>query len=189
MKRGEKIIRALTILAAGVLGTLEFFDEFVPTYQSSYKRAHSRLYGSSVGKRRRSSFDPIESQKFYSLLNQLKRQELVHKEKTQDGVFWKITKAGLGKLKLLKEKKIDYKSESDNKLKIVVYDIPECERKKRIWLDEALKVLNFQKLQKSVCIGKSKIPEEFLFDLRKKQILKYVHILEVSKSGTVSELT
>lgn len=44
-------------------------------------------------------------------------------------------------------------------------------------------------LQKSVWFGKNKINQEFLSDLKDKNLLNFVHILEVSKAGSVKELT
>lgn len=77
---------------------------------------------------------------------------------------------------------------SDKKLKIFAYDIPEREKQKRAWLREVLRLLGFRMLQKSLWIGKSKIPEGFLQDLRKKEIMDHVHIFEISKTGTLKEL-
>ena len=67
--------------------------------------------------------------------------------------------------------------------------MPEKERRKRGWLRGALRFLNFKMFQQSVWIGKNKIPEQFLFDLRQKNLLPYIHIMEVNKGGTVRELT
>ena len=87
------------------------------------------------------------------------------------------------------KKKIDYDSLKDDKIKIITFDIPERERWKRAWLREALATLEFAMLHQSVWIGKNKIPEQFLEDLRDMNLLKYVHILEVSASGTLKEIS
>lgn len=188
MRKAHKTVEILTALAGGTLATLEILDELLPNYQKSYKNAHNRLYGSGFVGKKQPNIASVESQKFYSLLNQLKRQGLIEKKMLNNNVHWKITGIGIKKLKLIQESIIAYPCEKDGKLKIVVYDIPEKERMKRLWLHEALKVLDFKMLQKSVYIGKNKIPETFLLDLQKKNIIPYVHVLEVSKSGTVKEL-
>ena len=87
------------------------------------------------------------------------------------------------------KKKIDYDSLEDNKIKIITFDIPERERWKRAWLREALMFLGFSMLHKSVWVGKNKIPEQFLEDLRDMNLIKYTHILEVSASGTLKEIS
>ncbi|MDP2668950.1 MAG: hypothetical protein Q8P07_03905 [bacterium] len=183
MKRGQKIKEILIALAAGTLATLEILDELWPVgvtrshYQNKrrvFKNMHS---------------DVIKDQEFYNLLNYLKRTGLIDKKIGEKGVFWKITSNGLNKLKLLKEKSADYQTGADGKLKIIVFDVPEKERGKRSWLRGALRFLGFKMLQQSVWIGKNIVPEQFLFDLRRKNLLPYIHIMEVSRGGTVRELT
>ena len=68
-------------------------------------------------------------------------------------------------------------------------DIPESERKKRAWLRSALKNLNFKMIQQSVWIGKVRIPEEFLRDLRNMHLTEYVEIFEISKAGSLQQIT
>lgn len=130
-----------------------------------------------------------ERQKFYALLNYLKKQGFIESKKKGRSALWKITVAGLKKLKFLNKLNMpDYKTETDDKFKIIIFDIPEKERKKRAWLREVLKMLGFKMLQFSVWIGKNKIPERFLEELRNKQMLSYIHILEINKSGTLKTL-
>ncbi len=187
MRRARKIEKILTTLGQRALATFEILDEVLPNYHRSYKAAKRRLYAGTV-RARKDLKESIEKQRFYSLLNQLKRQELVECKKVDNGTLWKITVAGLTKLKLIQENKMDYARISDDKLKIIIYDIPEKEKRKRFWLRETLKILDFRTLQKSVWVGKNKIPEKFLYDLRKKGILHCVHVLEINKKGTVKEL-
>ncbi len=171
------MIQVLTVLGKGaLLGTLELLDELC-NYQKSYKKAHQGFYGGA------------ELQVFYSLLTRLKNQGLIEKLENSKGTLWKITTAGFNRFTLIKDKKALYDIESDGKLKIIAYDIPEKERSKRLWLREVLKMMNFKMLQKSLAVGKSKIPENFLEDLRKRRMLSYVHIFEVTKTGTIKELS
>lgn len=184
MRSGKKIKEILTILAGGALATLEILDEFWPTgFTKSY--AHNR---SAFFKKSKADIDIAELQRFYNLLNYLKREGFIEKKQAHNNVFWKITSNGLNKLGLIKEKTTNYQIHNDGKLKIVVFDVPEKERRKRAWLREALKMLGFKMLQQSVWMGKNKIPEQFLFDMRQKNLLPHVHIIEVSKGGTVREL-
>ena len=168
MRKFEKAARILTIIAAGVIATLEIADEVLPNYQRSYKGARRILYkkeGTAVSPR---NLSITELQKFYSLLNYLKREGFIAKKKVHQNTFWTITVAGLHKLKIFKERETNYRPTSDGKSKIIVFDVPEKERWKRAWLREALILLGFKMLQRSVWIGSNKIPEQFLFDLREK---------------------
>lgn len=188
MQRSDKIIEILTALTKKALVTLEIMDEVLPNYHRSYKNAKRGLYVGALA----AKYDwkrGVEKQKFYSLLNYLKRQGFVEKKPTSNKLLWKITSTGLDKLGFIKNRRqTNYEIISDGKLKIIAYDIPEKERFKRLWLREALKTMNFKMLQKSLAAGKNKIPEAFLEDLRKKHMLPHVHMFEVSKAGTIREL-
>lgn len=122
----------------------------------------------------------------YSLLSHLKQDGLIEKE----NAFWGITPLGKAKLQGMKAKpkKGVYKREIDNTLKIVIFDIPEKERWKRAWLRDALQNLGFKIIQKSVWAGKVKLPQGFLEDLEKYNLLNYVEIFSVTKSGTLRSL-
>jgi DNA-binding transcriptional regulator PaaX len=114
------------------------------------------------------------------------------KKRKNKKTIWSITRKGLEKLKILKKKNrktlINYSKEKSDKLIIVIFDVPEKERHKRNWLRSVLASLDFKFLQQSVWIGKTKIPKEFLNDLRDQKMLDYVHIFKISKSGTINKL-
>ena len=184
------MINILTALAAGVVITGEILDHFLSARSRSYKAMHSSLYGTHFKDAERKFYEDTEAQEFYSLLNKLKREGFIKKKKAKLGSVWNITKTGLNKLGLLKSRKtIKYSAEDDKKFKIIVFDVPELERWKRAWLREALVVLGFSMLQRSVWVGKKKIPEDFLEDLREKRLINYIHILEVGASGTIKNLS
>lgn len=137
-----------------------------------------------------------DRQRFYSILAYLKKQGLVESRKDGKSSLWKITKKGLEKLRVLKERNrfakvsVNYPKNSETgNFKIIVYDIPtEGNQKRRDWLRWALLGLGFKMLQRSVWVGKKKIPEEFLKDLRLRQLLPHVQIFEVSKMGTLKDV-
>lgn len=122
-----------------------------------------------------------ERQKFYSLLNKLKREGLVVKKKKGNESVWNITSKGINEL----ARQRGYKKQRGSAVVIVSYDIPEKLRTKRYWLRSCLLALDFSPLQKSVWIGNTELPEEFLRDLRTKNLIPYVHLFSVSKRGTI----
>lgn len=132
-------------------------------------------------------------QKFYSLLNKLKREGLVSKKKVESKTIWHITRGGLKKLKTFNHVERrpggiimrEYVKKKAPAIVIVSYDIPEKERKKRYWLQENLISLEFSPLHKSVWIGTTAVPTEFIKDLRRQNILRCVHIFSVDRSGTI----
>ena len=123
---------------------------------------------------------------FYSLLYHLQKDGLIERRRGK----WSITARGekkhktiLNRLPLRK-----YQKKKDTSLKIVIFDIPEKEKKKRNWLRYRLVELDFKMLQKSVWTGRVKLPEEFINDLRDLHLLQYIEIFTVTKSGSLRQL-
>lgn len=125
-------------------------------------------------------------QRFYLMLSKLKRDGLI--EKKAGG--WVVT--ALGKLKLTSDRKEmpnrGYSKEQDNLLKIVIFDVPEKFRSKRAWLRRQLSSLGFKMMQHSVWVGKVKIPHEFINDLRDLEMVNYVDIFEITKTGSLRHI-
>lgn len=72
------------------------------------------------------------------------------------------------------------------RLTMVIFDIHERERWKRDWLRSVLHNFGFKKIQKSVWIGALQLPNEFLDDLRKLNLMSSVHIFSVLNTGTLN---
>jgi len=126
----------------------------------------------------------ITQQRFYSLLSRLKKEGLIDSKEKR----WFITKNGRAKLDRLKSAPLperQYRKEIESSVKIIIFDIPEKERKKRNWLREKLITIDFRMLQKSVWWGKTKIPEDFLEDLKFLGLLLCVDIFSIAKSGSL----
>jgi len=133
-----------------------------------------------------------DRRRFTYLLYNLRKDKLVEGD---DKKVLRLTQRGreiLEKLRVQKSKSLPdngrYKTESDDELKIIIFDIPEEERQKRDWLRSVLKNLKFSMLQKSVWVGKGKLPKEFINDLLKYKIISYVDIFTISKRGSLRKL-
>lgn len=131
---------------------------------------------------------------FKNLLYRLKRDDLIEIQTNDGKKFLAITNKGRRQLiKLFKifnnrlpDKK--YQKVTDNELKILIFDIPEKERRKRDWLRVALSQSGFQMLQKSVWTGKVKLSNDFVNDMKELGLLSYIEIFAVTKSGSLKEL-
>lgn len=185
----------LAALAETAKTALEVMDIMLLPRNEAWRYVHGRpLRGRSVASA--SELEADERQKFYNLLNYLKRQGFIESKKHGRASFWKTTGAGLKKLGVLRERNLYSAAntqygdpKTDAGFKIIAYDIPAKEGgKKRFWLRAALARMGFTTLQKSVWVGKKKIPEQFLEDLRARRMLPYVHVFEVGKSGTIKEV-
>jgi predicted transcriptional regulator len=78
-----------------------------------------------------------------------------------------------------------YVSEPADRVTIIAYDIPYIFRMKRDWLRSRITGMGFHFLQRSVFLGKIKIPQEFMDDLEEMGISEHVEIFEITKEGTL----
>jgi len=130
-----------------------------------------------------------ERQRFHNLLFQLQKQGFVEKKKDNEKrTIWKLTSEGLKHLKILKNKKLlsplKPAEEKKDYLKVVTFDIPENQKKKRDWLRSTLVNFNFSMLQKSVWTGEAQLPKDFFHSLKELNLLPYIHIFAVNKEKT-----
>lgn len=185
MKKGQITAKILEIAAAGAATTLALMGAFLTSgYGASYNKLNRNFEKNydALTQSRPPEF-MRERRNFQIMLSKLKKAGLIEKKK--DG--WVAT--ALGKLKLSKKMPAqDYKKESDNTLKIVIFDIPEKYRGKRDWLRRGLIELGFRKLQQSVWAGKIKLPMEFMDDLKELDLLDYVEIFAITKTGSLRPL-
>jgi hypothetical protein len=175
----------LRILQESAYTTADLLDVFLSGYGESYRKARRLAYGTGKPTKRGKDWGDAyrEAQRFYNLLNYLKRQGLIGKEKAggERHARWSITRAGQKKLKNER-----YHAEKDRTLRVVIFDVPEWEKNKREWLREALRSMGFSLLQDSVWIGSQKIPERFLLDLKEKELVSCVHIFSVYREGSIA---
>src|SRR3989338_9314236 len=129
------------------------------------------------------SYTEIHRQLFYSTLPRYVKT--IPKKEIIATTIWRLKKQGLvekdrnkyfttGKGKKYLEKIISRFSSThpahggynDNQIKkqliILVFDIPEKQKGKRVWLRGELRLLDFEPLQKSVWIGKGPLPPKFI---------------------------
>ena len=129
--------------------------------------------------------------KVNSTLYNLKKHGLI--ERGIERGKWKITEAGIKKLGFLKSKftnklflpRIKLPINKSNDKIIFIFDVPEKERRKRDWLRQQLRLLEFSQLQKSVWIGNNKIPKELIEALGIMNILSNIHIFRIKDQGTI----
>ena len=191
MRISPAIEKVLEVLQCGAETTIGLLDAMTSGYSESYKKL-KRYQREPFSFKSDWSKSYSESQKFYSLLYYLKKQGLIEGKKDGRGSLWRIRPAGIEKLSNIKKRKIfsvssiNYREEPDT-LKIITFDIPTKDDRKRYWLRAVLKRIGFKMLQKSVWFGKKKIPESFMDDLRERGMIEYVHILSVNKAGSLRE--
>lgn len=189
----EKI---LEILQGQAESTVELIDIALSDRSTSYRKARRSLLQAPAPFKTDWADAYRQRRVFYATLNRLKRQGLVTGRKSGRRSVWRITKRGLRRWGLLRQshsnpfslRNVDLAGEPRKPgITIVAFDIPEQEKFKRQWLRGCLKLLGFSLLQKSVWIGKRRLPEKFVHALRQEEMLRYVQIFGISKTGTIEE--
>ncbi|OGY98884.1 MAG: hypothetical protein A3B13_00330 [Candidatus Liptonbacteria bacterium RIFCSPLOWO2_01_FULL_45_15] len=193
--KGQFTLQILEKLSQTAIGAGELFVAFL---EAGYGASMSRITYTQRQIQARSAKGKMEyeeyvrlQRRYHNILAWLKCDGLVVEEKRKGGKFFRLTQKGLFKLYGLRERKkndfpqINYSAPLNPNHTIVAFDIPERDRKKRDWLRFVLKHLEFRMIQKSVWIGKVKIPKELIDDLKKLKIIDGVEIFEITKSGSL----
>lgn len=138
----------------------------------------------------RYSSRPAAKHALSATLCRLKKQGLVASTGPKKKTEWTITKEGR---KFLKHPPLHAASSAyelppeDNVIRLVTFDIPEKEKKKRRWLHAELLACGFHSLHKSVFIGKRPLPDGFIKNIDRLGLNKYTHIIGIEKSGTLGQ--
>ncbi len=110
--------------------------------------------------------------------------------------LWRLRKAGFVEKKgnnflftkkgkviadyILKRKEIVDKK-WDGKYRLVIFDIPEKNKKIRDWLRQELYFIGYKKLQESVLAGKHPLPADLIDDIKKNKIGNFVNYVLADK--------
>ena len=119
---------------------------------------------------------------FSRTLSSMAVDGLIRRNGSKQKGVWQITEEGKKNLRR-NLAKIDNAKE-DGKTRLVVFDVPEVERKKRRWLRGRLLELGYRPAQRSVWFGKRALPKQFMDDLRDFKIWQYVFIFEINREVT-----
>ncbi|MBI4159646.1 CRISPR-associated endonuclease Cas2 [Candidatus Wolfebacteria bacterium] len=196
---GEVSLRLLEAIAEGLQDTADVFRVILTAgYGASVRKLDNefrKIQQERDDRRAKQEAERTIQKRYVALLYKLKKDGLVVEKKSEKRRFLFLTHAGIKKLNLLKNTRKNklptprYDKEESGRVTIIIFDVPEAERKKRAWLRSALASLGFTLVQKSVWIGKSKIPKEFLNDLKNLNLIPCVEIFEITRAGSLKQLT
>lgn len=128
----------------------------------NYKGVKTNLFGIP-------KFNSFSDRKISDTLAYLKGKKLIN----YDGGFYRINKRGREyikrKIDSLKQFNVCFEKNAPKNL-LVMYDVPENKKAEREWLRWHLKKFNYRMIQKSVWVGPSPLPKEFLDYLDKIKI-------------------
>ena len=131
--------------------------------------------------------EKIKRRTISTILWRLQQQGLVERTGAKKTAKWRVTPHGMEKLNQ-KEAQSRSKPVSDGIMRLVIFDIPENERRKRDVIRAELIGYGFEQLQKSVWIGRCPIPEDFIILMDTLMLNGKVHIFSVRDQGTIGEI-
>ena len=189
--KGKILKKILEFLEEGAINQIDFVEAVL-----------SAGYGASMGKieyeyqknRRNREKTKIQREELMAkklrlqkFLSKLKKDGLIIEEKNNLKIS--ISQKGKEKLQKLKTSQSKYyKKETSSGLVIISFDIPERLRGKRNWVREVIKNLDFEMIHKSVWAGKTKIPRELISYFSAKNLLQYIEIFEVNRTGSLEKV-
>ena len=200
--KGDTRLKILDVLERGFKISAEISSDIIDAF-IIISTAH---YGSSMGhlnhllSKRKNDRAHRKSQaghyqKMHELFYHLKKDGLIERKSKKGQIWYIVTSAGTLALERLRQRKQHefpskkvYRASTVDNLKIVIFDIPEKERRKRDWLRDILGHLGFRMLQKSVFAGRVALPPNFIDDIVKYKLADYIEIFLVNKTGSLRKL-
>ncbi len=196
--RGDRIIRILQALKNSAMNSADLFEVFLNAgYGASIGRMEYLMRAKNRKRRRdKALFEEFvrEKQRFYNLIYYLKTDGIISEAISSNKKWYHMPEKGKKKLAALLTSKDNiiplprYPKINRNTFTIITFDVPEKEKKKREWLRTALGQMGYKAIQRSVLLGKTKIPQSFLDDLQKLRMVEYVEIFEITKTGSLRHL-
>jgi len=193
--RGDFIIKILETIGDLAVNTADLFDAIlVSGYGASFSKLDYEISKKHRERDKKSEGKELKrrkKQEYYNLIYYLKKNGLIKEQKKENKKLLVLTQKGKEKLSFLKKRKLPapfYQKEQGDGFTIIIFDVPEIQKNKRDWLRVALRNLDFKIIQKSVWIGKVKIPKEFLEHLYEMDLINCVEIFEISKAGSLERL-
>ena len=184
--KGEIIYKILTSLEEKAINMIDLMSVII---SSGYGASMGKIEYELEKKNKKRINNQVEKEKIRKLkkyLSKLGKDGLISKNSSEK---IDLTPKGKRKLNLFKKSflfnQVKYKKEKSDYIIMISYDIPIAFNKERGMLRDILRYLGFNLVHKSVWVGKTKLPKEFIVDLEKLGILDYLEILEVTKNGSL----
>ncbi len=143
---------------------------------------HLRYKGMTVSMFGLPAFNRYERDSLYSELSRLMKSKYV----VRDGETWKLTEKGELYARSIGQTGFTHSlTKQQSKNLILMFDIPESRRKERNSLRKYLRNFHYVMIQKSVWVGPSPLPKEFLEYLNKTKLKNSIKTFKLAKGYTL----
>mgnify|MGYP001591167860 CR=1 FL=1 len=184
--KGDILYKILNSLGNIVADYTDFSCAFISAGYGATGGKINYKYQKIKNKKVNSKLNKEKIRKFKLYLAKLKHDGLILQNSSKQ-IY--LSEKGQKKLNNFKtsplSNKQDYQKEIGEQVMVISYDIPIAFNRERNILRDILRMLGFNLVHKSVWVGKVKLPERFISDLKNLGILEYIEILEVTKNGTL----
>jgi len=123
----------------------------------------------------------LDRKRFAKLLSYLKKKGLIRIKEIENKEGIVLTPKGIQKVLKIKYKTIEKRKRKDGKWQMVIFDIPEKMRKIRENFRNDLKILGYQKFQKSIWISPYDVLKETQEIIVRYGIEKFVRLLLIEE--------
>ncbi|MDD3783665.1 MAG: CRISPR-associated endonuclease Cas2 [Candidatus Portnoybacteria bacterium] len=141
-----------------------FRDEWTDKNKKKYQKQQSR-------------------KKFTELIYRFKKHGYLKTLKVKDNIAITITSKGLEKILKIKLKSLDKRKRKDGKWQMILFDIPENQRRNRDLFRGQLKYLGYQNFQKSIWVCPYDTLQETKALIKRYRLENWVELLLVNKIG------
>src|SRR3989304_9633549 len=165
---GEKLLKILEILEKTTINVANFANAFATNKGESSRRLRNFPFTDAAPLTEALRRNLKERRKTAAYVSFLKKDGLV----AESGDRIKLTTSGILKLRSLRELIIHrlpvkkYNPKQSDGVLLIIFDIPEMKRRLRHWLRLTIKEMGMKMIQRSVWLGKIKLPKEFIEDLK-----------------------
>lgn len=145
-------------------------------------------YGQGLGQAMRSAeriiercphdFSSRSRETVSTTLSRMKKRGLVSRSGSKKRAVWRITREGKRHFQVRVDSALP---PEDGKVRLVIFDVPERERRKRDWLRYHLLACDYSPLQKSVWMGTRPLPADLNDEFKSIGLTSYVHIVSLEK--------
>ncbi len=193
-----KILEAVAEFAGDAVDHIEaFLSAGYGASGAGQRRALARIHNERAKREFQKEKEVKLSKRTTDFLFRLKRDGLVIETTKRGHKKLKLTKDGIDKMLELEHRQKrtghmpdfnKYEKHNGTILIIAIFDIPESKRECRAWLRLVFRKLGLRMLQRSVWIGRIKIPTELALDLKNLEIIDCVEIFAITKTGSLSHV-
>ncbi|MGB2762718.1 MAG: hypothetical protein WBC21_04295 [Minisyncoccales bacterium] len=118
-------------------------------------------------------------------ISRLKKHGLIKEDRNKE---FCLTITGKELISYIENRHSVFEKPWDKKIRMVIFDIPEKEKRLRQWFRAELGLLAFKQLQKSVYIGKYPFPNDLYQNLIKNNLFNSVHIFTINEADKQKKL-